>query len=209
MDEQSQTEFRSCMRRFVSGYRYLTRIAASSVKLERDYLYGSALLLFIKAEGAGRLDLTGQLIVTNVSVLLEDEGGIELPFGQGVVPQPTLGGLVLGETEKVPLSEILATINAAHGSTVTTDEYLFFLELVEELASKPAIQAAAAVNSLGNFTLPMIDTSQVPSFAATIVAKFSDHLAIVGRYLNEDTFKAHVHAIFIPMLQQAAIEASG
>ncbi|MEX1177033.1 MAG: type I restriction endonuclease [Nitriliruptor sp.] len=153
LEDDEQDAFRDALNRFVRTYSFLSQIVQLATEdLERDYLYGKALLAFIKdTSRGGGVDLGTEIELTHLKTEKTFEGSVALDPETGEVQTVFSGAGKQHEADKSPLSKIIDTLNERFGLKLTDADRLHVEGIFTDLVADAGIQQAAAANSPKNF----------------------------------------------------------
>ncbi|MBA2278441.1 MAG: hypothetical protein H0W06_11835 [Chloroflexia bacterium] len=152
LEEDEQERFRDALSRFVRIYSFLSQIVSfGDTDLERDYLFGKALQVFIKLDPGESVDLSGAVELTHLRHEQRFSGSVALEGSEGEVVTIFSGMGKRTEPEPEPLSVIIERLNAMHGTDWTDADRLVFDAALEDLVADEGVQVTAANNTAENF----------------------------------------------------------
>ena len=188
LDEEVQDAFRDVLTRFVHIYAFVSQIVSYvDRELERDYLYGRALLAYLPGQAAERLDLGSEVELTHLKIAQTFEGSGSLEEGGGEVVAIFSGRGKEHELEKEHLSRIVEVINERFGLDLGEADQLLFDQFEETWATDETLAAQARTNTFENFRLVFDRT-----FIETIVKRMDQNEDIFKRILDEPEFQRTV-----------------
>ena len=154
LDEAEQERFRDALSRFVRTYSFLSLIVPfGDTALERDYLFGRALLRFIRADAGGTVDLSDAVELTHLRLERRFSGSVSLSGEVGEVHTIYSGEGRQDEPEPEPLSHIIERLNALYGTDWADSDRLVFDATADDLVNDEKVQAQAINNTAENFLL--------------------------------------------------------
>jgi type I restriction enzyme, R subunit len=153
LEPDEQDAFRDALNRFVRTYSFLSQIVELATEdLERDYLYGKALLAFIRdTSRGGGVDLGTEVELTHLRTEKTFQGSVALDPETGEVQTVFSGSGKQRDADKSPLSQIIDTLNERFGLKLTDADRLHVEGIFTDLIADSGIQQAAAANSPKNF----------------------------------------------------------
>jgi type I restriction enzyme R subunit len=188
LDEEVQDAFRDVLTRFVNMYAFVSQIVSYvDRELERDYLYGRALLAYLPGQAAERLDLGSEVELTHLKIAQTFEGSGSLEEGGGEVVAIFSGRGTEHAPDPEHLSRIVEVINERYGLDLDEGDQLLFDQFEETWAADGALAARARTNSFENFRLVFDRT-----FLDTVVRRMDDNEEIFKRILDEPDFRKTV-----------------
>lgn len=154
LDDDEKNRFRDALARFTHTYSFLSQIVSfTDVKLEADYLFCRALATFIRPSGEAGLDLGKEVELTHLRTEQKFSGSLALEVEHGEVSTFFSGAGGQTTPEQEPLSQIIAKLNECFSTEWTERDRIHLDAIFDDLASRPDIQRAAAVNTSENFKL--------------------------------------------------------
>jgi type I restriction enzyme R subunit len=188
LDEEVQDAFRDVLSRFVNLYAFVSQIVSYvDRELERDYLYGRALLTHLPGQAAERLDLGSEVEMTHLRIAQTFEGSGSLEAGGGEVVAIFSGRGKEHELEKEHLSRIVEVINERYGLDLGEADQLLFDQFEETWAADETLAARARTNTFENFRLVFDRT-----FIDTVVKRMDQNADIFKRILDDADFQQTV-----------------
>lgn len=153
LEDEEQASFRDALNRFVRTYSFMSHIVAfDDPDLERDYVYGKALLAFIKDTSAsGGVDLGSEIELTHLKMEQTFSGSVALDPETGEVQTVFSGAGKQRDPDQTPLSQIIDTLNERFGLNLTEADRLHVEGIFHDIADDETIQQAAANNTKENF----------------------------------------------------------
>ena len=152
LDDDRQDQFRDVITRFVRIYSFLSQVVTfTDVKLERDYLFCRALSRLIKREPGSGFDLGDAIELTHLAMekTFDGDGSLDVDGGEVVTIYGGTGRR--NDPDEIPLSEIIAKINARFGTNITETDRLFTDQIANDLVADPQVQVQAAANDESAF----------------------------------------------------------
>jgi type I restriction enzyme R subunit len=188
LDEEVQDAFRDVLTRFVNLYAFVSQIVSYvDRELERDYLYGRALLAYLPGQAAERLDLGAEVEMTHLKIAQTFEGSGSLEEGGGEVVAIFSGRGKEHEPEREHLSQIVEVINERYGLDLGEADQLLFDQFEEAWAADETLAARARTNTFDNFRLVFDRT-----FIETVVKRMDQNADIFKRILDDADFQKTV-----------------
>jgi type I restriction enzyme R subunit len=188
LDEEVQDAYRDLLARFVNLYAFVSQIVSYvDRELERDYLYGRALLAYLPGQAAERLDLGSEVEMTHLKIAQTFEGSGSLEEGGGEVVAIFSGRGKEHELEKEHLSRIVEVINERYGLDLGEADQLLFDQFEEAWAADETLAARARTNTFENFRLVFDRT-----FIETVVKRMDQNADIFKRILDDAEFQGTV-----------------
>jgi type I restriction enzyme R subunit len=185
LDEEVQDAFRDVLTRFVNMYAFVSQIVPYvDRELERDYVYGRALLAYLPGQTAERLDLGTEVEMTHLKIAETFEGSGSLKKGGGVVRAIFSGRGKEHELEKEHLSRIVDVINERYGLDLGEADQLLFDQFEESWAADESLAARARTTTFETFRLVFDRT-----FLETVVKRMDQNEDIFKRILDEPEFR--------------------
>jgi type I restriction enzyme R subunit len=185
LDEEVQDAFRDVLARYVSIYSFVSQIVPYvDRKLERDYLYGRALLAYLPGQAAERLDLGSEVELTHLKIAQTFEGTGSLEEGGGDVVAIFSGRGKEHELEPEHLSRIVEVINERFGLELGDTDQLLFDQFEETWAADETLASRARENTYENFRL-VFDRE----FIDTVVKRMDGNEEIFKRILDDGEFR--------------------
>ena len=153
LDEDDQDEARDRLTRFIRTYSFLSQlISFGDTKLERDYLFGRALMPFIRGDGGKGVDLGSQVELTHLAMEKTYEGSAALdPDVEGEIQTVFSGAGPMAQVPEEPLSEIIAEMNERYGTAFTEEQKVHLRSIVDAVVRDEDVQRAAWANDEKSF----------------------------------------------------------
>jgi type I restriction enzyme R subunit len=188
LDEEAQGAFRDLLTRYVNLYAFVSQIVSYvDRELERDYLYGRALLAYLPGQAAERLDLGTEVEMTHLKIAQTFEGSGSLEEGGGEVLAIFSGRGKEHDPETQHLSRIVEVINERYGLDLGEADQLLFDQFEESWAADEGLAARARTNTFENFRLVFDRT-----FFETVVKRMDQNEDIFKRVLDDSDFQKTV-----------------
>lgn len=198
LDDDEQECFRDALKRFVNTYSYLSQIARfGDVKLERDYLFCRALQPFLRRDAEAGIDLTGKVDLSDLATKVTFTGSIKLDGLVGEIEPPSAIGGGHRTPEDMPLSEIIAELNARFGTGLENDVQV--RAIIDHLAADDTMQAAAVANDAEGFRNVV-----APRLQAEVLGQADDAQSFVKQFLDNPEFALELLDIIGPLVQTKA-----
>lgn len=154
LDADQQDGFRDALAKFLRIYSFLSQIVSfTDAKLEADYLFGKALIAFIRPVGETGLDLGTEVELTHLRTEQTFAGSIALDAEHGEVSTIFSGTGKQTEAEEEPLSQIIAKLNDRFNTDLRESDRVHLDTIFNNMIKRPDVQRSAAVNSEENFKL--------------------------------------------------------
>lgn len=186
--KNEKQQFRDLLAAFVNLYSYMTHIIPwPDAEQEKLFSYGKLLLphlqigreqdsFFVEEEVS--LQYYRLQRISSGSINLRNEGEIE-------VNSPTQVGTGKPNEAKVPLSELIQTLNDNFGTDFRDDDRLLFVQIRETAINDPEVQEMAlANNSADNFELGIQEL-----LTNLFIRRMSENEKITTRYLEDNPFR--------------------
>jgi type I restriction enzyme, R subunit len=185
LDEEVQDAFRDVLARYVSIYAFVSQIVPYVDRaLERDYVFGKALLSRLPGQAAEKLDLGTEVELTHLRIAQTFEGTGSLEEGGGEVVAIFSGRGKEHELEAEHLSRIVEVINERFGLELGEADQLLFDQFEETWAADETLASRARENTYDNFRL-VFDRE----FIDTVVKRMEGNEDIFKRILDDATFR--------------------
>jgi type I restriction enzyme R subunit len=198
LDEEVRDAFRDVLARYVSVYAFVSQIVPYvDRELERDYLYGRALLAYLPGQAAEKLDLGSEVELTHLKIAQTFEGSASLEKGGGEVVAIFSGRGKEHELEKEHLSRIVEVINERYGLDLGDADQLLFDQFEETWAADEALAARARTNTFENFRLVFDRT-----FIETVVQRMEGNEEIFKRILDDADFRRTILEFYAAKLYE-------
>jgi type I restriction enzyme R subunit len=200
-DEVKRSEFRQKLSSYVSLYSFLSQVIPyGDPALEMLYSFGRFLLPHLPLDrDTERVKLGDEVTLEFYRLQRIFSGEIALQDGDiKGVKGPTEVGTGRAKDEKVPLSEIIETLNERFATSFTEEDRLFFEQIKEKASKNPQVIQTALANPLDKFQLGI--RKFIEEF---MVQRMGENDKIVTRYMDDPEFQ---NAAF-PILAKAIFEA--
>ena len=198
LDPDVQDTFRDVLTRYVSIYAFVSQIVPYvDRELERDYVYGKALLSRLPGQQAERLDLGSEVELTHLRIAQTFEGSGSLGEGGGEVVAIFSGRGKEHELDPEHLSQIVELINQRFGLDLGEADQLLFDQFEETWAADDELAAQARENSYENFRL-VFDRE----FIDTVVKRMEGNEEIFKRILDDADFQAAILEFYAQRLYE-------
>ena len=200
LDDDEQAKFRDAVDRFIRVYAFLSQIVTfGDTKLERDYLFGKALAMFIRPPSAGGLDLGDAVELSHLRVEKTFEGSVALTVADGEVTTISSGTGAGKDPIEEPLSVIIDRLNEKFGTNWAPEDRLFFDTVAAKLAGRADVQQAAAVNTPENFNIFLGQ-----EFMKAVVEQMGIAEDMTLKYVDNADLQTMVLAAYQPLIQSKA-----
>ncbi|MFN8052872.1 MAG: putative DNA binding domain-containing protein [Acidimicrobiales bacterium] len=200
LDDDEQARFRDALDRFIRVYAFLSQIVTfGDTKLERDYLFGKALAMFIRPPSAGGLDLGDAVELSHLRVEKTFEGSVALDVTGGEVTTITSGTGPGKDPIEEPLSVIIDRLNEKFGTNWAPEDRLFFDTVAAKLAGRADVQQAAAANTPENFGIFLGE-----EFMKAVVEQMGVAEDMTLKYVDNADLQTMVLAAYQPLIQSKA-----
>lgn len=200
LEEDEQDRFRDALGRFVRIYSFLSQIVSfGDSDLERDYLFGKALMAFIKAAPGETVDLSGAVELTHLRTEKQFEGSVSLTAEEGEAVTIYSGTGTATEPEPEPLSVIIDRLNALHGTDWTDADRLVFDAALEDMVRDEDVQLTAANNTAENFGVVFPEM-----FQKALLGRMDRNEKVVFKYLDDQELAADVVKVYATLAQARA-----
>jgi type I restriction enzyme, R subunit len=200
-DEVKRSEFRQRLSSYVGLYSFLSQVIPyGDPALEMLYSFGRFLLPHLPLDrDTERVKLGDEVTLEFYRLQRIFSGEIALQDGDiKGVKGPTEVGTGRAKDEKVPLSEIIETLNERFATSFTEEDRLFFEQIKEKASKNPQVIQTALANPLDKFQLGI--RKFIEEF---MVQRMGENDKIVTRYMDDPEFQ---NAAF-PILAKAIFEA--
>jgi type I restriction enzyme R subunit len=200
-DEVKRSEFRQRLSSYVGLYSFLSQVIPyGDPALEMLYSFGRFLLPHLPLDrDTERVKLGDEVTLEFYRLQRIFSGEIALQDGDiKGVKGPTEVGTGKAKDEKVPLSEIIETLNERFATSFTEEDRLFFEQIKEKASKNPQVIQTALANPLDKFQLGI--RKFIEEF---MVQRMGENDKIVTRYMDDPEFQ---NAAF-PILAKSIFEA--
>jgi type I restriction enzyme, R subunit len=200
LTDEEQERFRDALSRFVRTYSFLSLIVPfGDTQLERDYLFGRALLQFIRADAGEAVDLGDAVELTHLRVEQRFSGSVSLGDGVGEVRTIYSGEGPQRDSEPEPLSVIIDRLNERFGADLGDADRLVFDAAATDLINDQQMQMTAANNTAENFLLIFGER-----FQKALLDRMDRNQEVVFKYLDNPELSAEVVKIYSALVQTRA-----
>jgi type I restriction enzyme R subunit len=198
--DEEQERFRDALSRYVRTYSFLSLIVPfGDTELERDYLFGRALLQFIRANAGDTVDLGDAVELTHLRLEQRFSGSVSLGDGVGEVRTIYSGEGRQGEVDPEPLSAIIDRLNEQFGTDWSDADRLVFDAAATDLVNDEQMQLTAANNTAENFALVFGER-----FQRALLERIDRNEKVVFKYLDDPELSAQVVQIYSSLVQTRA-----
>ena len=203
LDEAEQERFRDALSRFVRTYSFLSLIVPfGDTALERDYLFGRALLRFIRADAGGTVDLSDAVELTHLRLERRFSGSVSLSGEVGEVHTIYSGEGRQDEPEPEPLSHIIERLNALYGTDWADSDRLVFDATADDLVNDEKVQAQAINNTAENFLLVFGEL-----FQKALLGRLERNEKVIFKFLDDRDLAAEVVRHYSALVRNKAMVA--
>jgi type I restriction enzyme R subunit len=200
LDEAEQDRFRDALARFVRTYSFLSLIVPfGDTALERDYLFGRALLRFVRAGAGEAVDLSSAVELTHLRLERRFSGSVSLSGEVGEVHTVYSGEGRQHELEPEPLSHIIERLNELYGTDWAEADRLVFDAAAEDLVNDQGVQATALNNTAENFLLVFGEL-----FQKALLGRMDRNQEVVFKFLDDQDLAAEVVRLYSSLVQTRA-----
>ncbi|MDQ1666842.1 MAG: type restriction enzyme subunit [Actinomycetota bacterium] len=200
LDEDEQDRFRDALTRFVRIYSFLSQIVTfGDADLERDYLFGKALQVFIKADPGEAVDLSGAVELTHLRHEQQFSGSVALEAEEGEVVTIYSGTGKMTELEPEALSVIIDRLNALYGTDWSDADRLVFDAALEDMVADEQVQVTATNNTAENFGVVFPEM-----FQKALLGRMDRNEKVVYKYLDDQDLAADVIKVYAALAQARA-----
>jgi type I restriction enzyme, R subunit len=200
LTDEEQERFRDALSRFVRTYSFLSLIVPfGDTQLERDYLFGRALLQFIRADAGETVDLGDAVELTHLRLEQHFSGSVSLGDGVGEVRTIYSGEGPQRDSEPEPLSVIIDRFNERFGTDWTDADRLVFDAAATDLVNDQQMQMTAANNTAENFSLIFGER-----FQRALLERIDRNEKVVFKFLDDPELSAEVVKIYSTLVQTRA-----
>ena len=198
LEEEVQDAFRDVLARYVSIYSFVSQIVPYVDRsLERDYVFGKALLSALPRGGGGVIDVSSEVQLTHLKIAQTFEGTGSLEEGGGEVVAIFSGRGKEHELDPEHLSRIVEVINERFGLELGDADQLLFDQFEETWAASEDLAARARENTYENFRL-VFDRE----FMQTVVGRMEGNEEIFKRILDDADFRAAILEFYAAKLYE-------
>src|SRR6266536_5926200 len=200
LDEVEQERFRDALNRFVRTYSFLSLIVAfGDTALERDYLFGRALLRFVRAGAGATVDLSSAVELTHLRLERRFSGSVSLRGEVGEVHTVYSGDGRQQEPEPEPLSHIIDRLNELYGTDWADSDRLVFDATATDLVNDQRVQAQAVNNTAENFLLVFGEL-----FQKALLGRLERNEKVIFKFLDDADLAAEVVRVYSSLVQTRA-----
>ncbi len=200
LDEVEQERFRDALNRFVRTYSFLSLIVAfGDTALERDYLFGRALLRFVRAGAGATVDLSSAVELTHLRLECRFSGSVSLRGEVGEVHTVYSGDGRQQEPEPEPLSHIIDRLNELYGTDWADSDRLVFDATATDLVNDQRVQAQAVNNTAENFLLVFGEL-----FQKALLGRLERNEKVIFKFLDDPDLAAEVVRVYSSLVQTKA-----
>jgi type I restriction enzyme, R subunit len=203
LDEAEQERFRDALTRFVRTYSFLSLIVTfGDTALERDYLFGRALLRFVRADAGSTVDLSDAVELTHLRLERRFSGSVSLSSDVGEVHTVYSGAGRQDEPESELLSHIIERLNEAFGTDWADSDRLVFDATADDLVHDHRVQAQAVNNTTENFLLVFGDL-----FQKALLGRLERNEKVIFKFLDNQELAAEVVRFYSTLVRNKAMVA--
>jgi type I restriction enzyme R subunit len=200
LDEAEREGFRNALSRFVRTYSFLSLIVPfGDTTLERDYLFGRALLRFVRADTGETVDLSDTVELTHLRLERRYSGSVSLSGEVGEVHTVYSGDGRRHEPDPEPLSRIIERLNELYGTDWTAGDRLVFDATAEDLINNQKVQATAVNNTAENFLLVFGEL-----FQKALLGRMDRNEKVIFKFLDDSELAAEVVRVYSSLVQNKA-----
>ena len=200
LEEEEQDRFRDALGRFVRIYSFLSQVVPfGDVDLERDYLFGKALAVFIRADAGESVDLSGAVELTHLRHEKQFEGSVALEAVEGEAVTIYSGTGKQADPEPEALSVIIDRLNAIYGTDWSDADRLVFDAALEDMVADENVQVTAANNTAENFGVVFPEM-----FQKALLGRMDRNEKVVFKYLDDEDLAADVVKVYATLAQAGA-----
>lgn len=200
LDEDSQEEFRTWLKRFIGRYSFLSQVIPyADTDMEKRYQYCRNLARRLPQRDSGVTDLGDKVELTHLRVAKTGQHNLGLEKGGGKLRSFGDGGPGGWEDQLEPLSEVIRRVNEAFGINLTDGDRLHLEGIAADMAADPTMQRQAAVNTKDNFGIEFNR-----SFLNAVAARLDQARGLTGKILDEKDFRDSVQDALMPRVYEKA-----
>ncbi len=200
LEETDQEELRTCLKRFVSRYGFISQVLPmADTAMEKRYAYCRLLETRLPSPPLGGMDLGDQVQMTHLRVTRTGDHDISLDRGGGVLRAFAEGGPGGYEELLAPLSELIARLNERFGADLSEADRLHLEGIGADMAADPEVQQQAAANTEDNFGIEFDKR-----FTDAVAARMHQAEDLTIRILDTPEFRAEVIKTLMPRVYERA-----
>jgi type I restriction enzyme, R subunit len=200
LDKGEQDRFRDALARFVRTYSFLSLLVPfGDTSLERDYLFGRALLRLIRADAGETVDLSTAVELTHLRLERQFSGSVSLTGDVGEVHTVYSGDGRQHEPEPEPLSHIIERLNQLYGTDWTDADRLVFDATANDLVNDRTMQAQAVNNTAENFLLVFGER-----FQEALLGRMERNEQVIFKFLDDPELAREVIRLYSSLVQTRA-----
>lgn len=200
LEEEEQDWFRDALGRFVRIYSFLSQVVPfGDVDLERDYLFGKALAVFIRVDAGESVDLSGAVELTHLRHEKQFEGSVALEAVEGEAVTIYSGTGKKTDPEPEALSVIIDRLNAIYGTNWSDADRLVFDAALQDMVADENVQVTAANNTAENFGVVFPEM-----FQKALLGRMDRNEKVVYKFLDDEDLAADVVKVYATLAQAAA-----
>ena len=204
-EEDIRGLFRDKLGGFVRLYSFMSQIMPyTDASLEMLYSYGRFLLPHLHVDRTDPLKLGGEVDLQYYRLQQAFSGGIDLAAGepQGVY-SPTDVGTGRAKDEKIPLSEIITTLNERFGTNFTEEDRLFFEQIKERARRNEKVIQLRQANPFDKFQLALRQLIE-----ELMIQRMGENDKIVTRYMDDKEFGGAAFSVLSKEIYDAIPESA-
>ncbi len=200
LDEAERERFRDALNRFVHTYSFLSLIVPfGDTALERDYLFGRALLRFVRGHAGESVDLSSAVELTHLRLERRFSGSVSLSGDVGEVHTVFSGEAGRREPDPEPLSHIIDRLNELYGTDWIDSDRLVFDATATDLVNDQRVQAQAVNNTAENFLLVFGEL-----FQKALLGRLERNEKVIFKFLDDADLAAEVVRVYSSLVQTRA-----
>ncbi len=200
LDAAEQDRFRDALGRFVRTYSFLSLLVPfGDTALERDYLFGRALVRLIRADAGESVDLSSAVELTHLRLERSFSGSVSLTGEVGEVHTVYSGDGRQHEPDPEPLSHIIERLNRLYGTDWADADRLVFDATADDLINDRTMQAQAVNNTAENFLLVFGER-----FQEALLGRMERNEQVVFKFLDDPDLAREVIRLYASLVQTRA-----
>jgi type I restriction enzyme R subunit len=200
LDEAEQDRFRDALGRFVRTYSFLSLLVPfADTALERDYLFGRALVRLIRSDTGETVDLSSAVELTHLRLERRFSGSVSLTGEVGEVHTVYSGDGRQHELDPELLSHIIERLNRLYGTDWADADRLVFDATADDLVKDRTMQAQAVNNSAENFLLVFGER-----FQEALLGRMERNEQVVFKFLDDPELAKEVIRLYASLVQTRA-----